>query len=277
MVINTPLGIGDAFYVLPILKAIVAKYPEVYVRTCWPQILNLNCKYLRPSVGPRLKIQAKAVKGNEYSQEPGGKEIYLRYDNQVGVNHIKAMYDSVKSLEISEDYFLDAGLPDILREDFVVVRPALNRRDCHLQARNCKQEYIQHCINRCRESGLRTIIIANVTDRIEEYDEFRPDADIYYERGERSIYEIMVLVRRCKFAVGAMGMMMGMCVALNTNYVCILGGVGGREHPDIIRKPGKCETTFVLPDNMCMCTDYRHNCNKSISLERIDSCLKQFL
>lgn len=178
-------------------------------------------------------------------------------------------------LEDRRKYFLKFRDTAAARGNYAVIRPATIRTEWGAASRNPKPEYIQFCVDHLRERNIETIVIADVDPPDEIYDGIRPaGATRYYERGEKSLPELIDLIHGARMVIGGVGFIAPMCIALGTPALIIHGGAGGYNGPMLIDAPGEGKLTHVLPEHYCQCQDRNHNCNKTINREKLKTAME---
>jgi ADP-heptose:LPS heptosyltransferase len=259
-------GLGDNIYHRPFIKQL-AKTHELFVETSWPELFSdLPVAFVEPKT--ILRTQQKNIARHQYQTVP------------LGTGHIRPKYDPNEVDRIgmlgslSRAYSLPEALMDLpdfdplpgLTRPYLVVRPATIRREWPAYSRNPKPEYLAQFVEYARR--FYTIVSVADLEGDEEYAlEPLPYADIVYHAGELDTPKLLGLLQHADLVVGGVGFIVPACLANKTPLVCILGGNGGFNAPEIIAPPSQDihHITFIEPDRFCRCKASRHLCDKTIS------------
>lgn len=267
-------GIGDSIYQRPFVRALAAEHGEVWLSTPWPELFRDigGLRFVKPErMG--LRTQQKNIErqaGIWVDPPANAMTLVLRYK-------LKEPKRTILQ-ELEGQVPLDAGLlrfdlPDFgpppveLGRPYAVVRPVTSRREWLNPARNPRPEYVTEAARLLRAEGYAVVCVADVDGKNEWLDLPLPIADRYLLRGELGPAELMALVQHASVAVGGVGWIVPAALAAGTPLICIGGGQGGYNAPEILTDPrlDLSRARFLLPEHYCRCTERFHDCPKEIS------------
>jgi ADP-heptose:LPS heptosyltransferase len=272
ILVNGMQGLGDTIYQRPFIKSLANKYAKVYVETAWPELLEDidNIYFVKSET--RLRTQSKNVASQDQSRwvsKPSGlKTITIRYGHKEmrTMSIPEAMKSYFYTNPVEWDLPVYEKSPVIGK--YAVIRPVTARSEWPNVARNCHSDYIKQASLLLKEAGYTVVSIADLEYGKEVLIGDEPYSDVKFHNGELSVKEIIALVNEACVVVSAVGFMAPMTMALGIPYICILGGMGGHNRPDRISSdtlPNNNKISWIEPDNFCMCTDMKHECDKTIS------------
>lgn len=243
-------GMGDTLYQRPVLRALVAKHGTVFVDAAFPELVD-------DIPGVRCDV-ANAPKGAEVVAPRYG----LRGEGATILDELAV------SARVSPDALAPMDLPPAPRTyhgeaPMALIRPVTIRRSWLNPARAPRPEYVAEAAEHLRRAGYHVISVADLRD---EYAEWAldplPAADETYHAAELPPLGLVGLVRDASVVVGGVGWIVPAAVAAGTPLVCIGGGNGAHNAPEVI---GMDPATFIAPDTFCRCADRFHRCPKTIT------------
>jgi hypothetical protein len=254
-------GLGDNVYQRAFIKQI--KEP-LYLQTPWPELYQ-DLPHVYPVKShTELRTQnknEKASQANWHTPTSVTKTIQSYYGHN---NIFRGMREALKVMPSTMD------LPDFgqhkFKGNYYVVRPVTIRSEWPNQSRNPLPEYISEAAYQIRNRGGIVISIADLQDRQEWALEPLPQADVTLHAGELSVTELMSLCAGATALVGGIGWIVPVAMALNKPALVVCGGQGAYNSPEMLTTESiKHNIRFAVPDNMCMCYEKDHNCDKRIS------------
>jgi len=266
-------GMGDTIYQRPFIKALAKKYTRVYVETSWPEFLeDLDGVYFIKSE-TSLRTQSKNVANQDNTkwvlQPKGVKTLTINYGRR-----------EIQTLSIPEAMVEQFGVEPnvwdlpvtqkspVTKRKYAVIRPVTARSEWLNVARNCDPKYIVEASKILKEQGYTIVSVADLEEDKEWIVGQEPYSDIKFHKGELKIKDLVALTAKASVVVSAVGFMVPMTMALGTPYICIHGGNGGHNSSGKICNeilPINNKISWIEPDNFCMCTSMKHECNKTIS------------
>lgn len=266
-------GMGDTIYQRPFIKALAKKYNKVYVESAWPELLEdiENVYFIKSET--KLRTQSKNVSGQEgrkwVDQPIGVKTLTIRYGHKemrtMSIPEAMAQHFGVSpevwDLPVTEK-------SPVKVKKYAVIRPVTARSEWLNVARNCHSEYIVRASKILKEQGYTVVSVADLEEGKEWIVGEEPYADIKFHKGELKIKDLVALTAKASVVVSAVGFMVPMTMALGIPYICIHGGQGGHNSSGKISHeilPHNNKISWIEPDNFCMCTDMKHECDKTIS------------
>lgn len=266
LVIETQQGLGDNCYHRAFVKELI-KTNKVYLKTPFTEVYqDLDVRFVKDS--SRLRTQNKNIQRSKvnFVSMPPARVIQPKY---TGV-HL-ANGNMVQGLELS--YGIKAQSFDLpkftkIKRDkpICVIRPASIRKEWMAVSRNPLAEYLHEASLQLMKD-YHVISVADIDNIAEHGLQPMPVAHEYFNKGELDTSQLIGLIQSADLVVGGVGFIVPMCIASKVNLFCILGGNGAYNHPDKITHEAMdlSKVTFCYPDNYCMCTDMRHQCNKTIT------------
>lgn len=264
IVIRGMQGLGDSIY----QRAFVKRFPGAYIETSWPELYSdLDVKPVRPRT--RLRTQTKNAERWEawHSHPSTAREVRIGY----GARDLSSgsILDAMCRQFGVEPSALDLSpLPSPISpgRPYAIVRPVTERREWHNSARNPRPEYVAQSADEMRSRGIFVVSVADLAADEEWLVGDPPSADLVIHGGELGIKELMGAVQHASVVVGGVGWIVPASIAAGTPLYVIHGGHGGHNHRSRITAPWMdlSKTGWAEPRRFCMCTDMRHNCEKTI-------------
>ncbi|MDI3895854.1 hypothetical protein QK382_29785 [Pseudomonas aeruginosa] len=251
-------GLGDSVYIRAFLK----KYPNCYVETPWPQLLNdLPVKCVRPTT--QLRTQLRNIQREQEWHSPvGGGQMRIHYGQMPIVQGLRKAF----RCEPAEFDLPDFG-PSPVEGRYVLVRPATVRAEWRADTRNPLPEYIASAASEMRRRGWKVVSVADLEPGKEWAIDPLPPADIQFHKGELPVEQLLALLQHADAVIGGIGWIVPAAIAAKVPAWIICGGQGGYNSPEHITD--KCmdlsRITFAVPDRFCRCTLKQHNCDKRIT------------
>ena len=265
-------GLGDNIYQRPVVAHLAARH-SVFLRTPWPQLYgDLDIRFLRPPRG--LRCQDRNVddwNGGLWSEPPeSAPSLRLHYGAcwTTGRSILEALANQAgmkvePKLQLPE---FDGPSSVRLERPYAVVRPVTLRRDWPNRARNCLPQYVAHAARSLRQAGYMTVLVGDCADGQEWALPPVPEADLVFMQGELDVLDLVALCRGASAAVGPVGWLLPMAMAVDLPLLCVLGGQGGPNDPSVLVPAGQGRSVrFAKPDRFCRCSDRSHDCDKTIS------------
>jgi hypothetical protein len=257
-------GLGDNFYMIPVVREAIKKWKNrapLILRTPWPQLWRsqfIKEELLLAPTGTSLRTQLKNEHASREYYDMSFSKAILKFDYCRFHGKGDSVWEGLqKSLNVKGPYHLslkDHEWVDNMKTKTAIIRPCTLREEWSAPSRNCKPKYIQYAIDQLNEMGYNTIVIADIEKGKEKYEGGRPKrAHIYYEKGQLSLMDMMYLFSTCSIAVGPVGFIVPMSIAIGTPSVILHGGAGGWNAPNLIQAPGRGKPIHVTPTNHCLC------------------------
>jgi len=252
-------GLGDNIYT----RSILPGDRIVYLQTPWPQLFQ-DMPNIRPvRANSRLRTQKKnEAEIKRYVADPAMDARKISYTNSC----------IIEGLEKTSGFkFRGMSLPDFgsrwITGRYAVIRPSTLRSEWMAAARNPRPEYLVEAACQLHEAGYTVIAVADIDGKNEWPDGEIPPHDMGFLAGELSATEMLRLVQNADAIVGGVGWILPAGIAYRRNSLVICGGEGGWNSPAIItdKRMDLKKTTFAVPDNLCLCRNHRHDCDKKIT------------
>lgn len=282
-------GLGDTIFQRPFIKWFSKHYDRVWLRTPWPQLYqdlpNVDYVYC----GSGLRAQAKnlqlidrkipyilrsVAEGQRTHQavfayhfaELERFSIIETFRRETGLMNVKLDFDL-------PPFYKPKGITD---QPYLVIRPATIRMEWKNPARNPDPAMLAKAVDLLKDK-YHIISVADVQRDEEEFEGEPPFAHTKIHKGELNVMDLMGLVRHSAGCVGGVGWIVPAAHAYKVPLLCILGGMGGHNHPNKISDPDQdlSQTVWAFPDNFCMCKSFEHPCQKYI--HRIPEYVNEFL
>jgi hypothetical protein len=254
-------GLGDNIY----QRAFVREFKErIYLETPWPELYQdiPNVVPVRSYTELRTQRKNERASKHQWSVVEGVTSSIRCFYRDQGI--FRGMRESLGVWP----RFMD--LPDFgescVKGRYYVVRPVTVRHEWPNEARNPDPQYIAKACAEIRKRGGVVVSVADLAQGQEWPIDPMPEADITFHNGELSVSELMALCAGAEALVGPVGWIVPAAMALNKPAFIVCGGQGGYNHPNMLTHeliPHQIQ--FVMPDNMCMCYEKDHKCDKRIS------------
>ncbi len=284
-------GLGDTFYMRPIVRKIVEREGMIYFVNPWPQLFwdQPKVKVLQPeSVSFRTqKENINRVPSEMWAGKfTGGLSKLLEYDDgdfKAGKTIIQAFLDRggpAKTKLTEKDFRFE--VPRSWIEDWMydlprplgIVHPPTIRKEWENPSRNPKPEHIQELVGSA--PWINWISVAWTKEK-EEWFEGPPLKGIYksFDRGELSTESLIALVSIADFVVTGPCFLLPMGAATGTPIFTVFGG---SVPPEILIDPIMGQhVSYIAPDPFCDCLAQGHECKKDIGTERLSRKFTSFL
>ncbi len=266
-------GLGDNIY----QRAVVRALGPSYLFTPWPEIYeDLPVQFLNGAT--TLRTQRKNITAQpptRWTYLPGrSRAVRVAYGSAefLAGRTILAAMERAVGVDLGPRPVFD--LPDLgpgsplrPRAPYVVVRPATVRQEWRAEARNPRPEYLAQICAWLREDGYLVVSVADLDGLKEFLIGEAPPADLTFHRGELRVRDLLALVRDSAGAVGGVGWILPACMALRRPLLCVAGGLGAHNAPELLCDPRLPSDTiaWAMPDRYCRCVDSHHRCDKEIS------------
>lgn len=257
-------GLGDTIYQRALIDSGVVDTP-------WAELFEDKPEVFCVKSDTDLRTQKKNADAyQDWCEKPSYREE-VQVDYNPSTLAIARNIIRVMERYLGHDHF-SFDLPDFgkspVKGKYVVIKPNTVRSEWMCPARNCKSEYINKASLMLKKKGYKIIGIADVAEGEEWLDGIPPYVDEAYYEGEFNIKELVSLVRGAELMVSSVGWPVPMCLATGTRLICIGGGLGRFNNPEMITDPRMehiDEFKFIEPDEYCMCGNMNHDCKKEIS------------
>jgi len=263
--INGMFGLGDNLYQLGFVRALADQGHHVTIVTPWPEIYAdvPNIGFQRPHTN--LRTQNKNIQ----RVESGTWNTDVNFDKRMTVHYGAGTVipsDMQRIFDIQPTWGLRKFKQPKRKKPYIVIRPATARKEWLNEARNPLPEYIDQ-VARWLSKKYEIISVADLQDGQEWLVGDAPHADVQYHAGELSVSDLMALCQGASGIMGGIGWLVPYAINAGTPAFVIAGGNGGYNHPEklINSTMNLDKIRFATPDEICMCIDNRHGCNKTIS------------
>jgi ADP-heptose:LPS heptosyltransferase len=277
-------GLGDNIYQRAIVKKLDAR---IYLTTPWPELYADLTHVLPIYEETNLRTQAKnAAQYSEWAEIPQDIAFERKFSYaralSVGRTILQGLEESIEvdigpSIDMDVPRFNEHRIKN--KEPLAIIRPVTVRREWQNEARNPSPEYLQTASRVLKEHGYYIVAIADIADS-EEWLEGDIVADKKFYHGELGIEEIIALTFDADVFVSGIGFPVPLCMATKTPAVIIGGGCGAYNHPTLIEdeRIGATNMQYILPDDFCMCTQHKHDCDKTITdfVGKVEKILEGF-
>ncbi len=266
-------GLGDSLYMRPVVREL-AKQDTVQVETPWPFVFNdLDNVFCTPA-RTSLRTQAKNMRSADYTKRIEGRpshKLHLRYKAAEIARGMSILESLERSVGVVLPDEVDMSIPRLQnaprQNNMVFVRPVTLRREWLNSARAPDPTYIADVVRWVNTEGYTTFCIADVKPKEEWIVEPAPPTKFHILNGGLPSERMLQLAAGCDFLLGGVGFIVPLALATKTPLFCILGGNGAYNHPRVLTDPRVLSENigWGVPDKFCLCTDDRHDCDKTIS------------
>jgi hypothetical protein len=259
-------GIGDNFYQRPVIKKLAEEY-DLYLETPWPEIYHdIKVKFVKPTT--ILRTQNKNIARYNFTKPINCKEQKLEYT----LNGIRDGKNVLEQLGVRppidfkypiKPEWIEYSKKFMNHDDFVVIRPVTIRKEWENRSRNCLTKYLQIAINKVREAGVTVVGLADLKADEEWLVSELKGIDFKYYSGEVPIEIAAALMQRSIAAIGPVGFMLPMGIAVSCPTFIIFGGSIAPQYllNDAL---DTSKLTCAAPQPFCNCLSKEHNCDKLI-------------
>lgn len=274
LLLDTRGGLGDNIYARPFVRAYAAAGEDVIVRTPWPQLFrDLRVEFQSPGdMGLRTqRYNVARLPHTTWSGRRAGGAVRKHFWYRLQKPGVTILQDIEKEAGWPEGQPFVFDLPNFpkvkgLPRRYALIRPVSLRVEWLNRARNPRADYVATAADMLREAGYTVVSVADIDGKYEYAIDPLPEADVVWNKGERTVEELMALVENAAVVVGGVGWIVPACMAYGTPAVVIGGGNGAHNAPEVVTDPRvDCSRMrFILPDNYCRCSTPKHGCNKVI-------------
>lgn len=276
LLIRAPWGLGDSLYIRPVI-ADAARQRQIYLETPWPELYaDLPVHFVRGEKGLRLQMRnvIRQPDATWVLPPPGVDGVALGYGSiELETRSVfEAMAYKMPMPMVSQPAW---DLPDLGEcpldpgdAPLAIIRPVLRRLEWDNEARNPLPEYVHEIAGDLKARGFATVVICDLqVDREQLANGMMPPCNLALTNGEMNVRQLLATIRDAAVVVGGVGWIVPAAIALGTPCFTVLGGNGGMNAPDrlIDHRMNAPNLGFAMPDNLCMCMDMRHSCDKTIS------------
>ena len=257
-------GLGDNIYMSAFVRTLAVDN-EIHVTTPWPELYGdiAGVKFQRCSTN--LRTQAK----NMSRLNPEIWSYETHFDKCINVHYGAGtnIADDFRRIFGCDPTW---GMPEFkgltINKPYIVVRPATLRKEWFAASRNPKPEYIAQVVEWLKKKYY-IISVADFQDGQEWAEGALPYADEMYHAGELAMPELLGLCQGAAGIVGGVGWIVPFAVSAGIPAFIIMGGCGEYNAPWKITNDTMDlqRLHFASPENLCMCRDMKHNCNKEIT------------
>lgn len=258
------MGLGDNIYQRSFIKSMKG---DIYLHTPFPEIYSdlKNVKFVKPRT--ILRTQNKNIKSTSYNftLPKGSYNKIVKYGKSGICNGMR-----VSTGEIQSEMDLPDFKSDFNFNNYIIIRPVTLRKEWLAESRSPDYKYVNMISEIAKERGYTVISIADIDCENEFHVGDLPYSDVSFNHGELSISDIFSLTKNSKLIAGGIGWIVPLGYAQKINTIAVCGGYGAYNSPEKLEPMtgDKSHVNFLKPDNMCMCSDMKHNCNKTISSAR---------
>lgn len=269
-------GLGDNVYQRPLLRALVKRSREVFLETPWPQLYSdiAGLRFIRP--WSTLRVQGENEDTfTEWTRRPDSydKHFHIHYGPQHLANGsiVAGMESAIQLLDEPLVIDLPARLarPPVIRgvdRPIAIIRPPTVRNEWANESRNPDPAYVNEAARQLMETHL-VISLAYLSPGEEWLVGDPTPAHVTLHDGQLDMFQTIELLRRADVAVGGVGWLAPVAIALRLPTLIIHGGNGAhnaKEHVVDPRYPAPW-IEFLSPDAFCRCLTRDHECDKRIS------------
>tara|TARA_Y100001938_G_C8082078_1_gene429775 strand:- start:56 stop:1120 length:1065 start_codon:yes stop_codon:yes gene_type:complete len=305
IVIHGMKGIGDQLFQAPYIKELASRFNRVYwdsdlADLLWDMPPNVRFFYSPTRLRMQREISNESLRSGHYCDPKeiprnsthhhfrylrSGPKGILRSTVWDSLNfHLEQFgYPSCDELQfhMKTRQSWENAATQLLHEwgisgPFAIVKSLTLRHEWYCPARNCKQEYMQHAVNRLASE--MPVIEIGSQDGIREYFEEGPYQNTYrsFTEGELTLPLIAALCKKSAVTVTPSGFLQVLTLMFKCPTVVIYGGY---TYPGTYHSPQLDYSRYfqVGPRNPCRCVSNNHNCNKEIPIEDINKALDEAL
>lgn len=269
--VHSMRGLGDGIYQRPFVRAESERRP-VFLDTPWPQLYAdlPNVFPVKPSTTLRTQAKNAAAQPDSVWHERPLIPDTVRFG--YGTRELRR-HSIIRALEATlplrgAPFVFD--LPDLptwfgaQARPCVVIRPVTLRREWTNSARNPDPSAVFKAAQWCQDAGYRVVLVADLADGHEHVVGPLPPHDAAFLAGEKSVVDLMALVRGASAVVGGVGWIVPMAIAAGTPLFVIQGGQLRHNGPQAItdRRMNLSRVGWAKPRYPCDCENMRHACRK---------------
>lgn len=286
---------GDNIYQRPAVQRLCRHAQRqgraVYLETPWPQFYwdVRGLKFAYP-IERSLRTQHKNIESlpaDTWSEPSTPSDVYHlscskpgsmadAFDKCIPLGDDGASPDPWFGMPVNPAWDREIENLEFINRPFAVVRPITIRREWRVPNRNPDPAALQAVVDLLHQRGVETVGVADIDLRMEtEVEPHLAGIDHKFYDGQLSVTAIAALVKRSVCAVGGVGFILPMSLALGSKLFLIFGGEGKSEWLDRTTDPRMdlSRLGWVRPEPFCMCSrqrnDVNHRCNKSIDPQTI--------
>lgn len=301
------LGWGDTFWVRPIIRKLADIFGVAYNVSALPDFWwddkRIRCVMPYTNLHTQKKVIQEADPGEWYKVPKDYADISLSYEKayhaklEDGVTILSALEAGVGiSLGDDVDFHFPvrpeweelarSQLPKS-RKPICVVKQGTVRSEWQNPARSCKDEYIQHLIDRHKKDFFFVSVGDNAPGREWPLVQLE-NVDCRLENGQLNLYEILGLIGIATITLGSQCFLLPASLATKTPTFAIYGGwVHPQRVMDRRLDPHRRLYGEVYPTPFCDCRNANHDCDaekaecgtagKDIPVDKLDAAFDDFL
>ena len=265
ILIRGPVGLGDTIYLRCAVREITDRF-DIYLETPWQQLYrDLPIRCVRRNTKLRAQEKNAARPDLAWAVPPSIPSVRVHYAGSRGTM-LQGLFDALGLRQERITFDLPRFAPTPARRPYVVIRPAIVRKEWPALARNPRPEYLAMAAEALRPH-FDIVSVADLVPDVEWPLLPLPYADETFHSGELQVERLMALVAGAAGVVAGVGWAIPAAVAYRVPLFVIYGGSGAHDGPARIfdqRMPTGL-VHHALPDNFCRCADRQHACDKTIS------------
>lgn len=273
-------GLGDCIMQRPFVRAAVNRAREtgriVYLRTPWPELyrdLQPTLQFVRSN--SKLRTQARNEEAAAVRWVTPARNVdvaYFRYNASIVAqkHSYEACFESCLPMR-GEPIVMDLPVlcdpPEIRHggRPVAIVRPPTVRTEWYCPSRNPLPEYVNQIASWLMETHY-VVALADIVPGREDLIGEEPPCHLRLFGGEWTTSQVIEAMRNADITVSAWGFPVHVAHAAGNRCITVLGGHGGAHRPGVL-KPGiqPPNLGWIVPDNLCLCTQMVHDCDKRVS------------
>jgi hypothetical protein len=288
-------GLGDTFYQRPVVRALVAAYPnqQVTLSTAYPQFYHdidgLEFWY-RPTIlrsaAASMQTEPKYLWQQVHKRTP--PEMSLSYNHKQfarGLNVVQG-FEEAAGVKIEDAdmrlapkaEWLDGLFRITGGRPYVVVRCPTERAEWNCVSRNPQTGILPLLVEQCHKAGLMTISVGNNAKNEETVTE-KLKCDKHLDAGQMSAYQVYGLFCGATAVLTGQGFAIPMSLSSDTPSFTVYGGYVGPEllYDERMGVQNLKIHQWAAPDPFCGCLKMDHNCNKDLDRDATISDFRDFL
>lgn len=278
LMVDVMYGLGDTVYQRPMLRALGDAFGEIFVASPWPELLDdlPGVRLCQPKGCGKLRTQLKNANrqtARSWVQAPIRSQTLTAYYVRRSTPNVNIVQELEKTLPMNGRPFVfdlpRFGPPPIADpgKPYAVVRPCTLRREWINPARNPLPEYVAEATTMLQAAGYHTVSIADLDPPHEWMLEPYPECDEHFLRGQLDVSQLMALLQGASVVVGGVGFIVPCSIALRTPLICIAGGQGDHNAPEVVTDPRMDlrRVQWIMPDKYCRCGERLHECPRTIT------------
>jgi hypothetical protein len=161
-------------------------------------------------------------------------------------------------------------------DKIILYRPPTWRKEWDAPARNPEPSAIARAVRDAKATGRFVVAIGNLEDDQEGLVDPTVLWDARVLHGELHYMEILALLSMCAGAIASPGFMVPAATSAGCPLLLVMGGCAPIECM-VTPEMGAIGLEVIAPDPFCACYKRKHDCNKAIARDHLESVTTRWL